>query len=59
VGTGVHTYGYYITRICPINTRVLKIPVPVTHGYPFTISIFYPLRVLSADTRRYGFFWHL
>jgi len=38
--------------------RVSKMPIPTGSGYPFLISIFYLLRVLSADTRGYGFFWH-
>jgi len=51
-------YGYprVQIRIRPINMRVSKIPVPAGSGYPFLISVFYPLRVLSADTRGYGFF---
>jgi len=57
-GTGIHRYRYYDTRMRPVNMRILKIHVPVTYGYPFTIFISYPLRVLSADTRRYEFFWH-
>jgi len=55
-GTGIHGYGYYDTRTRPVNMRVSKIPVPIGNGYPFLISIFYPLRVLSTDTRGYGFF---
>jgi len=52
----IHEYGYYGTRIRSINMRVLKIPVPVTRRYPFTIFISYPLQVLFADTRGYEFF---
>jgi len=58
VGTGIHGCGYYNTRTRPVNKRVSKILVSVDSGYPFLISIFYPLRVLSVDTRRYEFFWH-
>jgi len=57
-GTGIHGYGYYDTRTCPFNMRVSKISVPAGSGYPFLISIFYPLRILSADIRGYVFFWH-
>jgi len=57
-GTGIHEYGYYNTHTRPINMRVSKIPVPAGNGYPFLIFVSYPLRVLSADTRGYGFFWH-
>jgi len=57
-GTSIHRYGYYDTRTHPVNIRVSKIPVPTGNRYPFLISIFYPLRVLSANTREYGFFWH-
>jgi len=38
--------------------RVSKIFVPTGSRYPFLIFISYPLRVLSADIRRYEFFWH-
>jgi len=55
---GVHAYGYYDTHTHPIHMQVLKVPVLVTRGYPFTISISYPLRVLSVDICRYEFFWH-
>jgi len=55
-GTGIHGYGYYDTRTYPINMRVSKILVPAGSGYLFLISLFYPLRVLSADTREYRFF---
>jgi len=58
-GTGIHGYEYYDTRTRPINMRVSKIPLPAGSRYRFLISVFYPLRVLSADTRRYRFFWHL
>jgi len=58
VGTGIHRYGYYDTCTHLVNMQVLKIPVPVTCRYSFTISIFYLLRVLSADTHGYKFFWH-
>ena len=53
---GVHAYGYYDTHTHPIHMQVLKVPVLVTRGYPFTISISYPLRVLSVDICRYEFF---
>jgi len=55
-GTGIHGYGYYDTRTRPVNMRVSKIPVHAGSGYPFLISVSYPLRVLSTDTREYGFF---
>jgi len=55
-GTGIHGYGYYDTRTRPVNMWVSKIPIPAGNGYPFLISVFYPLRVLSADTRDYKFF---
>jgi len=55
-GAGIHWYGYYDNRTRPVNTRVSKIPVSAGSGYPFLIFVFYPLRVLSADTRRYKFF---
>jgi len=51
-------YGYYDIRTRPVNMRVSKILIPADSGYPFLISIFYPLRILSADTRGYGFFGH-
>jgi len=57
-GTGIHGYGYYDTRTHLVNMRVSKIPIPAGSGYPFLKSIFYPLRVLSANTRGYGFFLH-
>jgi len=57
VGTGIHGYRYYDTRTRPVNMRVSKIPVPTGSGYPFLISVFYPLRILFADTREYEFFW--
>ena len=49
-------YEYYDTHTRPVNMRILKIPVPAGSGYPFLISIFYPLRVLSTDIRGYKFF---
>ena len=49
-GTDIHGYGYYDTRNCPVNMRVSKILVSASSKYPFLISIFYPLRVLFADT---------
>jgi len=52
----IHEYGYYDIHTRPINMRVSKILVPACSGYPFLISISYPLRVLSADTRGYEFF---
>jgi len=52
-GTGIHGYGYYDTRTRPVNMRVSKISVPAGSGYRFLIFVFYPLRVLSADTREY------
>ena len=55
-GTGIHGYEYYDTRTHPVNMRVSKISIPAGSGYPFLISIFYMLRVLSADTRGYEFF---
>jgi len=55
-GTNIHGYGYYDTRTRPVNMRVSKIPVPAGSGYPFLISVLYPLRVLSADTHGYEFF---
>jgi len=55
-GKGIHRYGYYDIRTRPVNMRLSKIPVPMGSGYPFLISVFYPLRVLSADTRVYEFF---
>ena len=55
-GTVIHGYGYYEIRTCPINMWVSKILVPTSTGYPFLISIFYPLQVLSANTRGYEFF---
>jgi len=55
-GTDIHGYGYYDTRICPVNMRVSKISVPAGSGYPFLIFVLYPLQVLSADTHRYEFF---
>ena len=58
MGKGIHGYGYYDTRTCPVNMRVLKISVPVTRRYLFTIFISYPVRILSADTHGYGFFSH-
>jgi len=58
-GTGIHGYGYYETHTHPVNMRVSKIPVPAGSGYPFLISIFYLLRVLSADIRGYGFFFDI
>jgi len=54
--TSIHGYGYYDTRTRPVNMRVSKILVLTGSGYPFLISVFYPLRVLSMDTHRYGFF---
>jgi len=57
-GTGIHGYGYYDTCTRLVNMRVSKIPVPAGSGYAFLIFIFYLLRVLSANTRRYGSFWH-
>ena len=39
--------------------RVSKIFVLASSGYPFLIFIFYPLRVLSADTRVRIFFTSL
>ena len=56
MGTGIHGYGYYNTRTHPVNMWVSKIPIPASSGYPFLISISYPLRILSIDTRGYGFF---
>jgi len=55
-GTGIHGYGYYDTRTRLVNMRVSKILVPASSGYPFLISVFYPLRVLFADIRGYGYF---
>jgi len=55
-GTGIHGYEYYDTRTRSVNMRVSKIPVPVGSEYPFLISIFYPLWVLSTDTREYRLF---
>jgi len=55
-GTGIHGYGYYDTRTRPINMRVSKILVPADSGYLFLIFVFYPLRVLFANTHVYGFF---
>jgi len=49
-GTDIHGYGYYDTRTRPVNMRVSKIPVSASSKYPFLISIFYPLRILFADT---------
>jgi len=54
--TGIHWYRYYDTRTRPVNMQVLKIPIPITRVYPFTIFISYLLRVLSADTHVYEFF---
>jgi len=45
----VHGYGYYDICTQSVNIRVLKILVPVTYGYLFIISIFYPLRVLFTN----------
>ena len=55
---GIHRNEYYNTRTCPLNMHVLKISLPVTHVYPFTIFISYLVRVLSTDTREYIFFLH-
>jgi len=55
-GTGIHGYGYYDTRIRPVNMQVSKILVPADSGYPFLIFVFYPLRILSTDIHEYGFF---
>jgi len=38
------------------TNTMISVPVPLTYEYLFTISIFYPLRVLFADKSRYGFF---
>jgi len=54
-GTSIHEY--YDTRIRPINMRISKILVSAGSGYPFLIFVFYLLRVLSADTCGYEFFW--
>jgi len=47
-----------IYNICthPFNMRVYKIFVPIIREYPFIISIFYPLRILSTNTCRYKYF---
>jgi len=55
-GTGIYGYEYYDTRTRPVNIWVSKIPIPADCGYPFLIFVSYPLRVLSADTRRYEYF---
>ena len=55
-GTGIHGCGYYDTLTRPVNMRVSKILVPAGSGYPFLVSVFYLLRVLSVDTHVYGFF---
>jgi len=47
-----------ILVLAPLTYGYKKILVFVTRGYPITISISYLLRVLSADTREYEFFWH-
>jgi len=54
--TVIHEYGYYDTRTRLVNMRVSKISVPAGSRYPFLISVFYPLRVLSVDTCEYRFF---
>jgi len=56
VGTSTHGYGYYDSRTLPVNMQVSKILVPTGSGYPFLIFVFYPLWVLSTDTRGYEFF---
>ena len=56
--TVIHEYGYYDTRTRLVNMRVSKISVPAGSRYPFLISVFYPLRVLSVDTCEYRFFWY-
>jgi len=48
-GTGIHGYNYYDTRTRHVNMQILKILVPVTRKYPFTISISYPLWDLSRS----------
>ena len=56
MGKGIHGYGYYDNRTCPVKMPVSKIPVPMGSGYPFLISVSYPLQVLSADTHGYEYF---
>jgi len=55
-GTGIHGYGYYDTHTRPVNIRLSKLPISTDSWYPFLIFVSYPLRVFSADIRRYGFF---
>jgi len=57
-GTGIYGYEYYDIRTRPVNMWVSKISVSTGSGYPFLISVFYPLRVLSTNTCGHGFFSH-
>jgi len=51
MGMDIHGYWYYDTRTRPVNMQISN------SGYPFLIFVFYPLRVLSADTTGTNLFY--